>query len=140
MGGLLNGSIPDLQSPTYHKPRGCKSATTDLSTSCAVVERPDHHCGDDLVVSDKRTDRQTDGLLVTLVETLCNCVSPEKDALIFDAVRLNGCYTVRCLGRGHSRRNDRILWQPGSKLKRIRAAIDTRLKDRQRSQFTVREK
>ena len=22
----------------------------DLSTSCAVVVRPDHHCGDDLVI------------------------------------------------------------------------------------------
>ena len=29
-------------SPTYPKPRGRKS--------CEVVERPDHHCGDDLVI------------------------------------------------------------------------------------------
>ena len=34
---------------TYPKPRGCKSATTALNTSCAVVERPDHRCGDDVV-------------------------------------------------------------------------------------------
>ena len=36
--------------PTYPKPRDCKSATTYLSTLCAVVERPDHHGGDDLVI------------------------------------------------------------------------------------------
>ena len=35
---------------SYPKPRDCKSATTDLSTSCAVVKRPDGHCDDDLVL------------------------------------------------------------------------------------------
>ena len=35
-------------SPThlYTKSRGCKSATTDLSASCVVIEPPDHQCGD----------------------------------------------------------------------------------------------
>ena len=37
--------------PTYSKARDCKSATKNLSTSCTVVERPDHHCGDDLVAN-----------------------------------------------------------------------------------------
>ena len=41
-----NWHIPE---PTYPKTMGCKSTTTDLSTSYTVVERPDHHCGDDLV-------------------------------------------------------------------------------------------
>ena len=38
-------------SPTQKcsKLSGCKSATTDLSISRGVVERPDHYCGDDLV-------------------------------------------------------------------------------------------
>ena len=43
MGELSNGPIPD---PTYSKPRDCKSVTTDLSTSCGFVDRPDRHCGD----------------------------------------------------------------------------------------------
>ena len=29
---------------------GRKSVTTNLSTSCGVIERLDHHCSDDLVV------------------------------------------------------------------------------------------
>ena len=44
--------------PKYPKPRGCKSATTDLSTSCVVVERSDHRCGDDLV-SDLLADKSS---------------------------------------------------------------------------------
>ena len=47
--------------PTYPKPRvanSCKSATR-LSTSCGVVEQPDHHCGDDLVWSVLYTSSMT---------------------------------------------------------------------------------
>ena len=41
--------LPTSPTPMYTKPRGCKSATRDLSTLRAFVERPDHYCGDDLV-------------------------------------------------------------------------------------------
>ena len=46
--------------PTYHKPRLIPQIDDHrLSKSCGVVGRPDHHCGDDLVV-----------VIVTIVETL----------------------------------------------------------------------
>ena len=44
MGHRTNSSAARTQ------PMGCKSATTDLSASRGAVERPDHQCGDDLVV------------------------------------------------------------------------------------------
>ena len=46
MNGLPNELIPD-----FHVPQTEESQIGDhrLSTSCVVVERPDHHCGDELV-------------------------------------------------------------------------------------------
>ena len=35
---------------TYPQTVGLQIADHGLSTSCGVVERPDHHCGDDLVI------------------------------------------------------------------------------------------
>ena len=46
MGGLPNELIPI---PTYPQTEGSQIGDNRLSTSCGVVERPDHHCGDDLV-------------------------------------------------------------------------------------------
>ena len=47
MGGLTNELI---QIPTYPKMRGRKSANTDWAHHVGwIVERPDHHCGDDFV-------------------------------------------------------------------------------------------
>ena len=53
-GRLPNELIPI---PKYPKPRGHKSATTDWS---GVVERPDQHCGDDLVSERVRVQLTTD--------------------------------------------------------------------------------
>ena len=63
MGGLPNDLIPI---PTYPKQRARKSVTTvyRLSTSCWVVERPDHHCGDDLVFSTTRLSIMSPELIV----------------------------------------------------------------------------
>ena len=49
-GRAIERANPDPYAPQYG---GCKSETRDLSlsTSCGVVARPDHHCGDDLVDS-----------------------------------------------------------------------------------------
>ena len=48
MGEPSNEPIPD-----YHEPQteGLQIGDRRLSTSCGVVERLDHHCGDDLVFS-----------------------------------------------------------------------------------------
>ena len=48
MGRLSNESIPD-----FHLPKTEKLQIGDhrLSTSFGVVEQPDHHCGDDLVIN-----------------------------------------------------------------------------------------
>ena len=48
MGRLPNELIPDPHVPQIN---GSQIFDRRLSTSCRVVERPDHHCGDDLVVS-----------------------------------------------------------------------------------------
>ena len=37
--------------------RGLVNRRPQMATSCVVVERPEHHCGDDLVEPDRRTDR-----------------------------------------------------------------------------------
>ena len=64
MGGLSNKPIPTLMSIWHPKPTGCKVMQWTIvllspkpqmsergsSTICSVVERPDHHCGDDLVL------------------------------------------------------------------------------------------
>ena len=47
MGELSNGPITHRHVPHTE---GLKSATTDLITSFAVVERRDHHYGEDLVI------------------------------------------------------------------------------------------
>ena len=49
MGGLPNALI---LIPTYPKQRGPKSASRDWAHHVGVVERSDHHCGDDLVFID----------------------------------------------------------------------------------------
>ena len=59
MGGLSSGPIPDphtspnLPNRWVEKPPfefAAKSATADSANHVGVVERPDHHCGDDLVL------------------------------------------------------------------------------------------
>ena len=58
MGGLSNGPIPYPHAPLTHT-GGSKSPPLNfsqigdcrLSTLCGVVERPDHHCDDDLVLN-----------------------------------------------------------------------------------------
>ena len=47
MCGLSNEPIPE---PTRTPNRGSQIGDHRLSTSCGVVERPDQHCGDDLVL------------------------------------------------------------------------------------------
>ena len=57
-----------------HQQRGCKSATTDLSASCGVVEQHDHHCGDDLVLKAKRYCYENDvrpSVRVSEISRLC---------------------------------------------------------------------
>ena len=53
MGGLSNAPIPDHHVPANPPNRGVEKSPFEiaakLSTSCGVVERPDHHCGDDLL-------------------------------------------------------------------------------------------
>ena len=54
MGALSNGLIPDSHAPKPGSRKvplwNCSQiANHRLSTSCGVVERPDHHCVDDLV-------------------------------------------------------------------------------------------
>ena len=49
MGGLSNGSIPDLHAS---QTEGSQIGDHRLSISCGVVERPDHRCGDDLVLQE----------------------------------------------------------------------------------------
>ena len=76
MCGLPNELIPI---PTYPKQRGHKSATTYmLSTSSWVVERPDHHCGDDLVfLYQKRPEIETNGDLfedVNYIDLVCSAI------------------------------------------------------------------
>ena len=46
MGELTNVCIPD---PHVHQTVGLQIGDHRFSASCGVVERPDHHCGDDLV-------------------------------------------------------------------------------------------
>ena len=46
MGGLPNAPIPGRRVP---QTEGLQIGDHRLSTSCLVVERSDHHCGDDLV-------------------------------------------------------------------------------------------
>ena len=45
MGGQENELIPD---PYVPQTEGSQIGDHRLSTSCEVVERPHHHCGDDL--------------------------------------------------------------------------------------------
>ena len=47
MGRLSNGPIPDSH---VSQTEGLQIGDHRLSTSCGVVDRPDHHCGDDLVI------------------------------------------------------------------------------------------
>ena len=47
MGGLSNEPIPDLYLP---QTEGTQIGDYRFNTSCGVVERPDHHCGDDDLV------------------------------------------------------------------------------------------
>ena len=47
MGELSNGPIPDPHAP---QTEGLQIGDPRLSISCAVVERLDHHYGDDIVV------------------------------------------------------------------------------------------
>ena len=47
MGGLPDELIPDSHVPLTE---GSQIGDHRLSTSCEVVERPDHHCGDYLVL------------------------------------------------------------------------------------------
>ena len=44
---LPNQPVAD---PHVHQTEGLQIGDHILSISCAVVERPDHHCGDDLVL------------------------------------------------------------------------------------------
>ena len=46
MGELSNEPISDFHVP---QTEGLQIDDHRLNTSCAVIERPDHHCGDDLV-------------------------------------------------------------------------------------------
>ena len=46
MGALPNVPIPD---PHVPQTEGLQIGDHRSSTSCGVVERPDHRCGDDLV-------------------------------------------------------------------------------------------
>ena len=43
---LPNAPVPDLH---VRKPEGLQIGDHIFSILCAVVERPDYHCGDDLV-------------------------------------------------------------------------------------------
>ena len=48
---LSNGPIPD---PQVLQTEGLQIGDHRLSTSCEFVERPDHRCGDDLVLNEKK--------------------------------------------------------------------------------------
>ena len=48
MGELSNAPISDPHVPHTN---GLQIGDNRLSTSCGVVEQPDHHCGDDLVLN-----------------------------------------------------------------------------------------
>ena len=49
------GKLPNVPIPDPHLPQTEWLEIGDHTLSiCAVVERPDHHCGDDLVVIGKR--------------------------------------------------------------------------------------
>ena len=48
MGGLSKGPISDPTS-IYPQLEGSQIGDTRLSTSCGIVEQPEHRCGDDLV-------------------------------------------------------------------------------------------
>ena len=50
MGGLPNELIADRNVATYPQTEGSQIDDHRLSMSCGVVERADHHCGDDLVM------------------------------------------------------------------------------------------
>ena len=56
MGELPNTPIPD---PHVPQTQGLQIDDHRLSTSCTVVERPDHHCGDDLVFNCSMSNGQT---------------------------------------------------------------------------------
>ena len=45
------GELPNAPNPDLHVPQieGLHIGDHRLSILCVVVERPDHHCGDDLV-------------------------------------------------------------------------------------------
>ena len=47
MSGLRDELIPD---PRVLQTEGSQISDHILSTSCGIVERPGHHCGDDLVI------------------------------------------------------------------------------------------
>ena len=52
MGGLSNEPIPDSHAP---QTGGLQFGDHRLSTLCGVIEQPDHHCGDDLIILCLRT-------------------------------------------------------------------------------------